>query len=122
MKTQKKIPKGFGERMKSLRKAKGITLHQLAKESEVTRGQLINYESEKQMPGGAALISIAQALETSTDFILGIISKGDLEEEVLIAANRVNGYPMEYKKLVLKNLEIMDTAFTVYKLKERDIN
>lgn len=66
---------GFGERLAQLRKAAGYTQQQLADEIGASRRQVAYYEGESDHPPASLLIALAQALNVTTDELLGIGTK-----------------------------------------------
>lgn len=65
---------GFGARLVQLRKAAGYTQQQLADEIGATRRQVAYYEGETEHPPASLLIALAQALNVTTDELLGVRS------------------------------------------------
>lgn len=63
---------GFGERLAQLRKDAGYTQHQLADEIGASRRQVAYYEGESEHPPASLLIALAQALNVTTDELLGV--------------------------------------------------
>lgn len=59
------------KRMKTLRMAKGYTMEDLAKMINSTKGTISNYENEHSKPNDEMQVSIANALNTTTDYLLG---------------------------------------------------
>ena len=64
---------GIGKRLKLARSAAGLSLRELqAKiENRVTTQVIAKYERNEAMPGSAALITLADALDVSVDYLLG---------------------------------------------------
>lgn len=62
----------FGERLQSIRKARGLTQVQLAEAAETTQRAISYYETEAGFPPAPAVIALAQALRVSTDELLGV--------------------------------------------------
>ena len=60
-----------GERIRELRKARGLNQEQLAELASLNRVTVAKYESGRIEPGAQALSRIADALEVSTDALLG---------------------------------------------------
>ena len=60
-----------GERIRELRKARGLNQEQLAELASLNRVTVAKYESGRIEPGAQALSRIADALEVSTDVLLG---------------------------------------------------
>jgi transcriptional regulator with XRE-family HTH domain len=63
---------GFGLRLAELRKSAGYTQQQLADEIGASRRQIAYYEAESEHPPANLLINLAQALNVSTDQLLGL--------------------------------------------------
>ena len=62
----------FGERLTSIRKARGLTQVQLAQAAGTTQRAISYYETEAGFPPAPAVIDLAKALQVSTDELLGI--------------------------------------------------
>ena len=60
-----------GERIRELRKARGLNQEQLAELASLNRVTVAKYESGRIEPGAQALSRIADALEVTTDALLG---------------------------------------------------
>ena len=76
---KKKIYKhNFGERLRSLRKQRGLTLEKLGELVGVSWRVIFYYEKETEHPPVHILVPIAKALKVSVDELLGV--KGLTEE------------------------------------------
>jgi transcriptional regulator with XRE-family HTH domain len=62
----------FGERLQNIRKARGLTQVQLAEAAETTQRAVSYYETEAGFPPARAVISLAKALNVTTDELLGL--------------------------------------------------
>lgn len=60
-----------GEKIRELRQAAGISQEQLAELSSLNRVTVAKYEAGRIEPGAQALARIADALDVSTDVLLG---------------------------------------------------
>lgn len=60
-----------GERIRALRKQRGLNQDQLAELANLNRVTVAKYESGRVEPGAQALARIADALEVTTDALLG---------------------------------------------------
>ena len=58
-------------RLKELRKANGLTQHQLANELGMIHQTYSNYENEKHEPNIAMLIKLADYFDVSVDYLIG---------------------------------------------------
>ena len=70
----------FGQRLAHLRKAAGYTQTELADEIGATRRMIAYYETESDHPPTNMLVGLAQALNTSTDELLGLIPTKKLKQ------------------------------------------
>ena len=62
----------FGEKIKELRKMRGLTQPELAKELKVSNGMISNWENNVNEPGLSHIKNIAIFFDVSADFIVGI--------------------------------------------------
>jgi transcriptional regulator with XRE-family HTH domain len=62
----------FGERLQSIRKARGLTQVQLAEAAGTTQRAISYYETEAGFPPAPAVIDLAEALSVTTDELLGV--------------------------------------------------
>jgi len=72
MPAKKPSQNAFGQRLVALRQARGLTQVQLAKVTGMTQRAISYYEIEAEFPPAPALITLAQALEVTTDELLGV--------------------------------------------------
>lgn len=61
----------FKERLKELRKYKGLTQKQLSKEICVSEDSIYNWESGRSEPSLVDLINLSKVLNVTTDYLLG---------------------------------------------------
>jgi transcriptional regulator with XRE-family HTH domain len=61
----------LSERLKIARKMNKLTQEGLAKKVKTTKGTISNYENEHSSPSNEMLNDLADALEVSTDYLLG---------------------------------------------------
>jgi len=67
--SEKDIPPGYGERIKTLRNQKALTQQELASLVGVHKSQIISYEGENTFPGGWILVKLASILLTTSEYI-----------------------------------------------------
>lgn len=73
---------GFGKRLAYYRKAKGLTQQTLSEKIGVSGRVIAYYESETDYPPAHLIVPLAQALEVTTDELLGVSgSKEDLDPQ-----------------------------------------
>ncbi len=100
---QKEINAVLGERVKAVRKAKGYTREQFAEIISVSTRFLADVEGGKVGVSISTLKNIAIALNTSTDYLIGI---SDEENKEKLLRNRII---LKIKSLDKSYLEDMDT-------------
>ncbi len=71
----------FSERLTTLMKAKGFTQKDFATKAEITESAMSYYVKGTRTPSGDVLIRIANALDTTTDYLLGGTDTVDKPEE-----------------------------------------
>jgi transcriptional regulator with XRE-family HTH domain len=62
----------FGQRLVTVRKARGLTQVQLARLASTTQRAISYYENEAGFPPAPAVIQLARALRVTTDELLGV--------------------------------------------------
>jgi len=80
------LRKGFGQRIKQLRKVRSWTQKDLASQIEVPFSVLNKYESGINVPPIEKLIALAESLSTSVDFLL--------------TGNQADGNPVHNNRLI----------------------
>ena len=61
----------FGNRLKELRKEKGISQQKLALEIHYSQSVVCDWENNKMDPAASAIVAVADYFGVSTDFLLG---------------------------------------------------
>lgn len=69
----------FGENLKNLRLRDKLTQAQLAKKLEMTKSVISAYEIGLRFPSYDVLIHIAKIFKVSTDYLLGVETKPELD-------------------------------------------
>lgn len=86
----------FSERLRELRKAKGLTQAQVAELVGGTKMMISSYESGTRYPPYATLIKISNLYGVSTDYLLGINKNrtinvdGLSDEQLLLVQQLIN--------------------------------
>ena len=62
----------FGERLKELRLAGGLSQMDLAKATGISQSAIAKWELSKTEPTASALISLSRFFEESVDYLLGL--------------------------------------------------
>ena len=108
-----------GEKIKEIRKLRNLNQEQLAELASLNRVTVAKYESGRVEPGAQALSRIADALEVSTDMLLGreeppdmnIQSQAPRTEEAIFISGGIDAMPPEERA---KAKTIMTTLFGEY--------
>lgn len=106
-----------GERIKLLRKQLNLTQQQLADKVGVTYIQIGRYETAKSNASADVLQKIANALNTTTDFLMSGGNAEQLEDkELLQQFKEVERLPKEDKHLIKTFIDAFITKRKVQKL------
>lgn len=108
-----------GEKIKEIRKKRNLNQEQLAELASLNRVTIAKYESGRVEPGAQAIARIADALEVSTDVLLGREGIPDnlpeaenpKTDEALLISGAVDAMPPEERA---KAKVIMTTLFGEY--------
>ena len=85
----------FGNRLKTLRIQNNYTQEQLAKRLNLTKSVISAYETGLRMPSYDTLIAISRVFKVTTDFLLGLERKQEVdlsgltEDEILAILNLI---------------------------------
>lgn len=115
-----------GERIRELRKARGLNQDQLAELASLNRVTVAKYEAGRVEPGAHALVRIADALEVTTDALLGRTDeipkpKSTIKtDEAWILAKGVDRLPEEERKKTLAVVQAMFAQYQNYFRREDD--
>ncbi|MCP3032596.1 helix-turn-helix domain-containing protein [Halobacillus sp. A1] len=71
----------LSQRLKYSRKTKGLTQSELANKIKTTKSTVSNYENGYSTPSNEMLISLANALDVSVDYLLGRTDSNAIEPE-----------------------------------------
>ena len=102
-----------GERIRALRKDRGLNQDQLAELANLNRVTIAKYESGRVEPGAQALARIADALEVSTDVLLGRsdvvypAKKFPVTVEAQIVSGGMDKLPKEQREQILNVFKAM---------------
>lgn len=72
-----------GNRLKAVRRARGLTQEQLAEMIDVNVLQIYRWETEKNDPSSSFVAEIACVLNTSIDYLMGLTDESDIQESDL---------------------------------------
>ena len=101
---------GFADRLKDLRKQKGISQGDLAELIEVHFTQVSRYERGETKPNAEAMTKLAKALNTTVDFLMNgtaddVVKDAGLEKELISRFKEVQDLETEDKKTVLSLMD-----------------
>jgi len=101
----------MGEKLRMLILERGVSQKELAQKAGVTEAAISHYINGDRSPRGAILLNIANALGTTTDFLLSgskseknNISKNEIENCYKLLAKNINQVSFEQKQRFLKLL------------------
>lgn len=98
--------KSLQSRIKALRKAKGLTLDELAAETDSSKGYIWELENKPAIrPSARKIMSVASALDTTVDFIMDGVLEPDADEKALLRAYR--GLPEKMKPISIRILKCL---------------
>ena len=100
----------FAERLKQLRKKRGLSQNELAEAIEVHFTQVSRYERGETKPNAEAMAKLARALDTTVDFLMSgasddIVQSAGLDKEIISKFKLVQEMNLEDKKTVLSLLD-----------------
>lgn len=87
----------FGNRLKALRTSRRLTQKQLAEQAGVAISAISAYESGNRYPSYDVLISIARIFHVSTDYLLGLNKRSEID---------VSGLNHEEIELITQMIEL----------------
>lgn len=120
--------KDIGNRIAELRRERGLNQDELAELATLSRISIARYETGKIEPGAKALGRIADALEVSTDVLLGRSDKppdiapkteAPKTEEAQIISAGVDKMPPENRKIALN---LLKTVYSDYFENEQEVD
>jgi transcriptional regulator with XRE-family HTH domain len=100
----------FGERIKELRIEKGLTLEQLAKETDSSKSYVWELENkDPPRPSVEKLSAIAVTLGVTVDYLFGRDSQtlGEAEDKAFF--RKYNGMPEETRRQLREMAKILET-------------
>jgi transcriptional regulator with XRE-family HTH domain len=100
----------FADRLKQLRKQKGISQGDLAEIIEVHFTQVSRYERGETKPNAEAMTKLAKALNTTVDFLMNgtaddVVKDAGLEKELISRFIEVQSLETDDKKTVLSLMD-----------------
>jgi transcriptional regulator with XRE-family HTH domain len=100
----------FADRLKELRKKKGISQAELADLIEVHFTQVSQYERGETKPNAEAMAKLARALDTTVDYLMSgttdnLMQEVGLDKELVSRFKQVQDLPTEEKRTVLSLLD-----------------
>lgn len=101
---------GFAERLKELRKKRGLSQNELAGLIHVHFTQVSRYERGETKPNAEAMAKLAKALDTTVDYLMSgtsdeLAQSAGLDKELISRFKQVQELSPEEKKTVLSLLD-----------------
>lgn len=115
-----------GDKIRDLRKERGLNQDQLAELASLNRVTVAKYESVRVEPGAHALARIADALEVSADVLLGRsdevrnVPEAPKTDEAWILARGVDKLPKDQREQALAVVRAMFAQYADYFEQRRD--
>ncbi|MGG3737226.1 helix-turn-helix domain-containing protein [Aeribacillus pallidus] len=100
------ITKVIGERLRELRKKRGLTLQEAADRIGVARSTYSGYESNYRQPPLEILYNIAEVLQTSADYLLGLTDNPYPKEPTKNAKELLNDKDLHWDGVPLSDAEL----------------
>ena len=102
---------GFGERLKELRLAAGLSQEKLANQLQSTAKSIQRYEGGHR-PDTDTLVKLAEYFNVSTDYLLGLKSYKELSKERKQKLKGEEGYSELYSNYIncINNFEVVEGA------------
>ena len=69
----------FGDRLKTLRRKENLTQAELSQKLGLTKSVISAYENNLRLPSYDVLISISRIFKVSTDYLLGIEKRNEVD-------------------------------------------
>ena len=118
-----------GDKIRELRKERGLNQDQLAELASLNRVTIAKYESGRVEPGAQALSRIADALEVSTDVLLGRADEPEPERheepitpQIRIVSGWMEKMPKEDQDRVVQMMQLMFVNHPELLRREEDAN
>ena len=109
----------FGERVRALRKARGLTMEEAGAKLGISQAQMSDYENNRRNISAMRLAEFARLFNVSTDYLLGI-NEGvqqnpvhDPEDEAVLAnfLLSIKRYGLDRFKVIVKVIEFIRKQF-----------
>lgn len=98
----------FGERLVYARENKGMNQKQLAEALEITPTRLNYWEKDKRQPDVPMIRRLAEVLEVSADYLIGLEAKNGPSGEALTIANKYDALPQKGREAVKAVVDIFE--------------
>lgn len=98
----------FGERLVYARENNGMNQKQLAEALEITPTRLNYWEKDKRQPDVPMIRRLAEVLEVSADYLIGLEAKNGPSGEALTIANKYDALPRKGREAVKAVVDIFE--------------
>lgn len=115
------LPERLGDRIARLRRAKGWNQRELAARAGTKGSQISRFERGSYQPRLETLSQLAEALETTTDFLLtGREAKEERDARLRARLPVLESLPREFRNVLVEFLDIvLNTHETIRRARER---
>jgi transcriptional regulator with XRE-family HTH domain len=104
-------PETLGSRISRIRKEKGYTQIELAKKMGLVQTLITDYECDRLRPYPEMIVRFAQALEITTDELLGLSpsapqnTEGKPDVKIVKRVKKIQNLPPSQQKALLKTID-----------------
>ena len=130
----------IGDRIKQLRKEKGITQEKLAEYLNITYQSVSKWENNTALPDISLVVPISNFFGISTDELLGmqnekskviaeyldksakLLTNGLMQEDYLLWREAVSSYPNDYECLINLARSLLNTQYIAISKQEKEAN
>lgn len=118
----------LSDRLKELRKKKGLTQKDLAEIIDVNRVTYTNWENGKRTPEPVKIVELATALDTTVDYLLGKTNVNYFEQANILLnelennSNKRELSNEELERLLTIREEMMKNIDTIFSIGQKKFN
>lgn len=103
-----KIRENFAQRLSELLKKQGMSQKELAERVGITEASMSRYMNTNRIPKSEILANIATALNTTSDYLLGVEEEGNIDLDypriVRLIARNSSSMTTEQKRAIINEL------------------
>ncbi len=95
----------FGDNLRRIRRDRGLTQQELAKESDIRYGHISKMERGIGDPKLSTIYKLTNALDVSADSLLMDTENMEINGIARIISERITGLPEDYKEAIIKTID-----------------